>query len=670
MAIPVWAPFALKFGSAVASGVGSYLEGRNQELYASKVHTMQQEAMRKREEAERKAGAANIWFGLAGRSTMQPVYQKPPEIPAYEASTWGRNLRGLGTGLSYAATALDGWNAFKSLSAAQASKAGEAAGKEYILEQTSKITPIGDPVTRQLPMDPDSFAKLTKTGQRVAIEGASTQTATEFYSSMLDALDPSVGASQAEGLYSGVLAGTQKEGFESGFNSVLSKQRDEVVSSATSAWLAEEQLQLKYIQQDWNEQMYKLKTKSLEEAREATEALAKGASEEAARVKRTGLLNELDKLVTAEVQNKNSIIGEMQLLNNKSNDMLGAILGSNNLTWEGVLDPSTGEYLKNADGTPVLKLTSGTLTGTEVNAIRSLFRRWVTNEQITTDDVRIFMEDTLHIDQQLQKGGGNIKTYAKNLYNALLDKGEKDVPIVFTNDQAETMVQFLQSQQLKSSLKIEEMVRREAAGFANMHIAGNTWQSYGQSSADEFTQFVYDKYDSAIHKYTLGHEYVKAPKPVAVINLGNSLGEPQLFMKGKDIRFYGHEDGSAIRTPVEIESEAFRVITGPATQTISMESPGHVSTGTDSLFKALNQNYDVDRAAVADSSKMSMFRNLAEPSAIKFQKDAPWMNDMVNNVVDYFNMHALLSRYIPATMDTNPVGREERARQWALRGGR
>ena len=667
MAIPVWLPFALKFGSAVSSGVGSYLEGRNQERYANKVNAMQQEAMRKREDAERKAGAANIWFGLAGRSPMQPVYQKPPEIPAYEASTWGRNLRGLGTGLSYAATALDGWNAFKSLSAAQASKAGEAAGKEYILEQTSKITPIGDPVTRQLPMDPDSFAKLTKTGQRVAIEGASTQTATEFYSSVLDALDPSVGASQAEGLYSGILAGTQKEGFESGFNSVLSKQRDEVVRSATSAWLAEEQLQLKYIQQDWQEQLYKMKEKSLKEARNAAEALAKEASEEAARAERVGLLNELDKLVTAEVQNKNSIIGEMQLSNNQSNDMLGAILGSNNLTWEGVLDPSTGEYLKNADGTPVIKLTSGTLSGVEVNAIRSLFRRWVTNEQITTDDVRIFMEDTLHIDQQLQKGSANVETYAKNLWNAMMnDTGEKGMPIGFTNDQAEKMVQFLQSQQLKSSLKIEDLVRREAAGFANMHIAGNTWQSYGQPSEAEFLQFVHDKYDSAIHKYTLGYEYVKAPKPVAVINLGNALG----FMEGKDIRFYGHEDGSAIRTPNEIESEAFRIITGPASQTISMESPGHVPTGTDSLFKALNQNYEVDRAAVADSSKMSMFRNLAEPSAIKIQHDAPWMNNMVNNVVDHFNMQSLLSRYITATMDTNPVGREERARQWALRGGR
>ena len=664
MAIPVWAPFALKFGSAVASGVGSYLEGRNQERYASKVHTMQQEAMRRREQAERSAGRASIFSGITGSQRVQPVYQKPPEIPAYEASTWGRNLRGLGTGLSYAATALDGWKEFKSLSAAQASNAGEAAGKEYILEQTSKITPIGDPVTRQLPMDPASFAALSKTGQRVAIEGASTQTATEFYSSILDALDPSVGASQAEGLYSGILAGTQKEGFESGFNSVLSKQRDEVVRSGTSAWLAEEQLQLKYIQQDWQERMYEMKKESLEEARNAAEILAKKASEEAARAERTGLLNKFDALVTAEVQNPNSIIGEMQLANNQSNDMLGAILGSTNLTWEGVLDPSTGEYFKNADGTPVIKLTSGTLTGVEVNAIRSLFRRWVTNEQITTDDVRIFMEDTLHIDQQLQKGSANVETYIKNLWNAMMnDTGEKGMPIGFTDDQATKMVQFLQSQQLKSSLKIEDLVRREAAGFANMHIAGNTWQSYGQPSEAEFLQFVYDKYDSAIHKYTLGHEYVKAPKPVAVINLGNSLGEPQF-------RFYEHEGVSAIRTPNEIESEAFRIITGPASQTISIESPGHVSTGTDSLFKALNQNYEVDRAAVADSSKLSMFRNLAERSDIKFQHDAPWMNDMVNNVVDHFNMQSLLSRYITATMDTNPVGREERARQWALRGGR
>ena len=59
------------------------------------------------------------------------------------------------------------------------------------------------------------------------------------------------------------------------------------------------------------------------------------------------------------------------------------------LSSETYVPQTVREYLKNADGTPVIKLTSGTLSGVEINAIRSLFRRWVTNEQITTDDVNL-----------------------------------------------------------------------------------------------------------------------------------------------------------------------------------------------------------------------------------------------------------------------------------------
>ena len=49
MAIPVWLPFALKAGSMVSSGIGSYLEGRNQRDYQKRVLKLQQEAQVKQQ---------------------------------------------------------------------------------------------------------------------------------------------------------------------------------------------------------------------------------------------------------------------------------------------------------------------------------------------------------------------------------------------------------------------------------------------------------------------------------------------------------------------------------------------------------------------------------------------------------------------------------------------
>ena len=106
MPIPVWLPFALQGGSMVSSGIGNYLEGKNQESYSKKVMRMQQEAAAKRQKAEGAAGAANIWFGLAGRQQMQPIYQKMPDIDPYESSGTASLFKGLGTGLGYASTAV------------------------------------------------------------------------------------------------------------------------------------------------------------------------------------------------------------------------------------------------------------------------------------------------------------------------------------------------------------------------------------------------------------------------------------------------------------------------------------------------------------------------------------------------------------------------------------
>ena len=127
MAIPVWLPYALQGGSMVASGVGNYLEGKNQESYSKKVMRMQQEASAKRQKAEGAAGAANIWFGLAGRQQMQPIYQKMPDIDPYESSGTASLFKGLGTGLGYASTAVSAYSSMSNLLAEQAREAGARA---------------------------------------------------------------------------------------------------------------------------------------------------------------------------------------------------------------------------------------------------------------------------------------------------------------------------------------------------------------------------------------------------------------------------------------------------------------------------------------------------------------------------------------------------------------
>jgi hypothetical protein len=134
MPIPVWLPFALKGGSMVASGIGNYLEGKNQESYSKRVMRMQQEASAKREESERKAGMANVFFGLGGRQQMQPIYQKMPDIDPYESSGKASLFKGLGTGLSYASTALGAYDSASKLLAEQARIAGAREGASRYID--------------------------------------------------------------------------------------------------------------------------------------------------------------------------------------------------------------------------------------------------------------------------------------------------------------------------------------------------------------------------------------------------------------------------------------------------------------------------------------------------------------------------------------------------------
>ena len=125
----------------VASGIGNYLEGQNQESYSKRVMRMQQEASARRQKAEGAAGAANLWFGLAGRQHIQPVYQKEPDIDPYESSGVGSLFKGLGTGLSYASTALSAYDSMSKVLAEQARIAGSREGASRYIDAVSKSSP-------------------------------------------------------------------------------------------------------------------------------------------------------------------------------------------------------------------------------------------------------------------------------------------------------------------------------------------------------------------------------------------------------------------------------------------------------------------------------------------------------------------------------------------------
>ena len=148
MAIPVWLPFALDAGSMVSSGIGNYLEGKNQESYSKRVMQMQKQASARRQKAEAAAGAANLWFGLAGRQQMQPLYQKMPDIDPYESSGVGSLFKGLGTGLSFASTALGVYDKGQRVLMQRAEEAGAkealAASVRAVADARPAVTTVSD----------------------------------------------------------------------------------------------------------------------------------------------------------------------------------------------------------------------------------------------------------------------------------------------------------------------------------------------------------------------------------------------------------------------------------------------------------------------------------------------------------------------------------------------
>jgi len=226
MAPPVWLPFALKAGSMVSSGIGNYLEGKNQEKYYNRVSKMQQDAERRRREAERKAGMANIFLGLGGRTPMQPVYQEEPEIDPYESSGAGKLLRGLGTGLNYASTAVSAYGTIRDTMIAQAQQSGAKAGLGAYTNAVAEARPAvtsGATLSRALP------------GESVIDPGVINP---EFnpvghYSDVLTSLNNSKPASS--GLFSGLFAKERQEAYDLGYSTSIGNLQSNVQNNLVSS---------------------------------------------------------------------------------------------------------------------------------------------------------------------------------------------------------------------------------------------------------------------------------------------------------------------------------------------------------------------------------------------------------------------------------------------------
>jgi hypothetical protein len=211
MALPVWLPFAFQAGSMISSGIGNYLEGRNQERYQNRVFKMQQEAMRKREEAERRAGRASIFSGITGSQRVQPRYEAPPEIEPYESSGAASIFSGIGTALKYAGTAVNAYDTIRESLISGAEAAGMKEGASRLPEAISKSQPA---ITSR------SVTAAALPGQEVMDPGVMTTFAPEKHYG--DVLSNLVNAKpDSEGLFSGWFADARKEAYDRGFNTSL-----------------------------------------------------------------------------------------------------------------------------------------------------------------------------------------------------------------------------------------------------------------------------------------------------------------------------------------------------------------------------------------------------------------------------------------------------------------
>ena len=198
----------------VASGIGNYLEGQNQESYSKRVMRMQQEASSRRQKAEGAAGAANIWFGLAGRQQMKPMYQEEPDIDPYESSGAGTLWRGLGTGLGYASTALGAYDSASQVLTARAEAAGAKAGAARFMEA------VGDSSSAVIDQVPGTEV-ASRFGDAVINPGISTvDNSVQHHQEVLSHLLDDTKATNIAN-YGGIFGNTQNEAYDTAYRTSL-----------------------------------------------------------------------------------------------------------------------------------------------------------------------------------------------------------------------------------------------------------------------------------------------------------------------------------------------------------------------------------------------------------------------------------------------------------------
>jgi hypothetical protein len=664
MTLPVWAPYALSLGSQIAGGFGSYLEGRNQRDYQNRVLKLQEEAQRKRAEAEAGAAGVNIWFGLAGRGQMQPVYEKPPEIPEYESSGWGTALRGLGTGMSYAGTALQGWNSFKQLSAAQAKQAGADAARADFLKNAREIPEIGSTVPGEVYQPYKPWQMGDPAPQPGGFLGEylpsapSTQTAAGFYRSVLNTIDPDEGAKQAEGLYSGLLADTQKDHFKAGYNTFLDAQRSEVTESLWKAQMHDQKMAFDLLKFNTDKE-YRDEHLSILRDAQNVDGDPRGMPE--INFKQKFMDN-----IHAKMTDPKGTVGALQANIQETDKALARLLEDKNITWGWKTDPQTGEPIL-INGQKVWEITSGTISGATLNSFRSYYRRAQTNEQITVADIEQMEVDLSSFAEMFGKTVHNTKIELQNLWNML--GGDEDTLtegsdayndlIKMPNYQANALVNMLLRGQANGASLIEQnktqLASTDVFAWSQDKVAMRALDFYDSESLGAWIDGLYD---GSVADY---NDYFSLKGTSAI--------------PGDQGPLLDKLDGASI-TPFD---ETF--IARPAAPKKTFEQTWGDTSGVLNWFGGVSSNSITQSGAInpetqnrivnhnlgaQHSARLVDYATPQDYASPGLKRDIPSVARFTNSLLNWFDTRALEAEYVEATGDTNPVGRTERARAWGL----
>ena len=670
MALPVWAPYALSLGSQLAGGFGSYLEGRNQRDYQNRVLKLQEEAQRKRAEAEAGAAGVNIWFGLAGRGQMQPVYEKPPEIPEYESSGWGTALRGLGTGMSYAGTALQGWNSFKQLSAAQAKQAGADAARADFLKNARDIPEIGSTVPGEVYQPYKPWQMGDPAPQPGGFLGEdlpsapSTQTATGFYRSVLNTIDPDEGVKQAEGLYSGLLADTQKDHFKAGYNTFLDAQRSEVTESLWKAQMHDQKMAFDLLKFN-TDKKYRDEHLDILRSAQKGEADPRGMSEINFKQK---FMDNIRKRMT----DPTGTVGALQANIQETDKALARLLTDKNITWGWKTDPQTGEPIL-INGQKVWEITSGTISGATLNSFRSYYRRAQTNEQITVADIEQMTVDLSNFAEMFGTSVYNMKTQLQSLWN-MLNEGDEDVLtegsdayndlIKMPNQQANALVNMLLRGQANGASLVEENKAQLAAtdvfAWSQDKAAMRALNFYDSESLGAWIDSLYD---DSIVRY---NDYFSLEGTSAIPGdqgpILDKLNEASITPFDETIDY-----AKRLARPATLKKTFNEIWGDPAGVLNWFEGVSSNSITQSGAINPETQNRIVNHNLGAQfSARLIDYATPKDYASPGLKRDLPSVARFTNSLLNWFDTRALEAEYVEATGDTNPEGRTERARAWGL----